>query len=188
MNQQQATYRQQLINDLSHQYEPTYYEYAITLKPKFGTWKWWSMKNEERTAFMKDLWEEIQRQLNSILINHWHRPSKEHLLVCGTFLMETITKKRTDTVPHIHGLMLIHKSLIPRWVELLERIESDKDEFRMPTLTRGLIDIHDVEIKRPFDVRGWWDYASKELEVNGDIAGFEFSGVPAQGHYASTQK
>lgn len=33
----------------------------------------------------------------------------------------------------------------------------------------------DVEIKRPFDVRGWWKYASKELEVNGDITGFEFS-------------
>ena len=182
MNQQQATFRQQLITDLSHKYEPTYYEYAITVKPKFGTWNWWSMRNEDRTAFMKDLWEQIQRQLNSILINHWHRPSKEHLLVSGTFLMEAVTKTRTDTVPHIHGLMLIHKSLIPRWVELLERKYPEMDDvdiFRMPTLTRGLIDIHDVIIKRPFDVSGWWEYASKELEVNGDITGFEFSGVPA---------
>jgi hypothetical protein len=180
MNQQQPIFRQQLINDLSHRYEPEYLEYAITLKPKFSTWKWWAMKDEDRIAFMKELWEQIQRQLNSVLVNHWQRPCKEHLLVSGTFLMETKTKKRTDTVPHIHGLMLIHKSLVPKWIDLLERIDDGTDEFRMPTLTRGLIDIHDVEIKRPFDVRGWWKYASKELEANGDIVGFEFSGVPAR--------
>ena len=171
-------FRHKVVTDLCHKYEPEYYEYAVTLKPKFSTWDWWRMSPEDRIEFLKNLWTQIQTQLNSILVNHWRRPSKEPLLVSGTFLMETKTKYRKDTVPHIHGLICLHRTLIPKWVDLLDQPDPNNDVFHMPTLTRGLIDIHDVVIKRPFDVPGWWKYSTKELEKTGELSGFDFSGVP----------
>jgi hypothetical protein len=170
--------RRQLIDELT---ETTFSRdsdliLGVTVKPT--SWNWNKLSDDHNAVIVKDRYLNLERQLNSIIVKHHLRPCNQQKLIRSHIMVEKVTKDGHLTIPHGHGIIGVHPQSIFRFRRLLEGYEYDQNtQTESCTLspkimrqTTGII--HSIRFHEIYDLHGWLDYCTKQIETSGYPNGF----------------
>ena len=141
---------------------------GITVKPT--SWNWNKLSDAENAEIVKDRYMNLERQLNSIIVKHHQRHCNESKLVRSHVMIEKVTKKGELTIPHAHGIILVHPQTVIRFRNLLTDYSFDKEsQTESCTLTPKILRktigvIHSIQFHEIYDLKGWLMYCTKQIE------------------------
>ena len=172
--------RRQLIDELTADIasDNSRYLYGITVKPTSQDWNWEKCTDDQNADHVKEVYRNLERQLNSILIRHHQRPCNHHKWIRSYMVVEKVSKDGTLTIPHAHGVISVHEETDQKFQTLLIKFEDDQ---RSGTLSASLPDtithrlryqLHSVRLHKITDIFGWLDYCTKQIETYGYPNGF----------------
>ena len=149
---------------------------GITVKPT--SWNWNKLSDAKNAEIVKDRYMNLERQLNSIIVKHHMRPCNQQKLLRSHMMIEKVTKEGELTIPHAHGVICVHPQTIMRFRSLLEGYECDQHTQTesctlSPKIVRKTIgSIHSIRFHEIYDLKGWLEYCTKQVEEFGYPNGF----------------
>jgi hypothetical protein len=172
--------RRKLIDELTEEItsDSSRFLYGITIKPTSYNWSWEICTDEMNANYVKQVYMNLERQLNSILVRHHQRPCNHQKLIKSYMMIEKVTKDGHLTIPHAHGVISVHEQTDQRFQGLLVRFEEDTKSGTLSaslpdTITHRLrTQLHGVRLHKITNLSGWLTYCTKQIEDFGYPNGF----------------
>ena len=179
--------REQYIREVMHtlNQHPNHHLIAITLKPVFSTSEFWNKSHAESARYVGQCYQQIERQVNSIIVKNHQRANKQHLLLKSHQFVEITNKDNSIECPHSHGILMIHPDVALKFESLLVNPTLNENtgvlsyDFKY-SLLKGLSNqVHSVKLHYLSDVNGWMDYSTKQIARLGYPNAFTTGLMPA---------